>query len=93
MLIHVVYKTSNLSYRRQMISPCSSKVRDTAYPCTRAIDRFSRTHARQLPTCAQANQNATSHLRQSGRLVQSELRISPGPIRTRERSSRLGEFY
>ncbi len=37
-----------------------------ASPYTRATDRFSREH--QKPTRVLANQNVTSHLRQSGRL-------------------------
>ncbi len=45
---------------------CSSSVRASACPCTRAIERFSR--ERQKPVRALANQNAASHLRQSDRL-------------------------
>ncbi len=68
--------------RNAQQSANSSEVQAAACPCTRAIDRFLR--ANQQPTGPLANQNATSHLRQSGR------HLPPAPIRTPASSSRLG---
>ncbi len=45
---------------------CSSSVRAAVCPCTRTIDHFS--HECQQPAGALVNQNAASHLRQSGHL-------------------------
>ncbi len=60
---------------------CGSSVREAACPCARAIDRSSHVGYRSLLT-----RTPIAYTRPG----QSECRIPPAPIRTPERSSRLG---
>ncbi len=65
-----------------LLSLVPACVLSTTFRARVAFDRFLR--LRQQSTRAMANQNATSHLRQSGR------HVPPEPIRTLESSSRVG---